>query len=92
VSPSLQIGQLANGDTEKFGRKLLGENDVEETLKRLNGLTRDEAQLTAAQTLEVVYLLVQNMRVVMDGEYILTYSVHEASRTERLPFRGQGVA
>jgi hypothetical protein len=68
------MGQLAKGDAEKFGMKLLGENDVEETLKRLNGLTRDEAQLTAAQTLEVVYLLVQNMRTVMDGESILLRS------------------
>jgi hypothetical protein len=82
------MGQSANGEAEKFGMKLLGENDVEETLKRLNGLTHDEAQLTAAQTLEVVYLLVQNMRVVMDGEYILTYSVHQADRAECLPFRG----
>ena len=37
-------------------------------LHRLDRLTQDEARTTAAQTLEVVFGLVQNMRVVMDGE------------------------
>jgi hypothetical protein len=39
-------------------------------LQRLDRLTLDEARITAAQTLEVVYGLIQNMRVVMDGEQI----------------------
>ena len=37
-------------------------------IQRLDRLTLDEARITAAQTLEVVYGLVQNVRVVMDGE------------------------
>ena len=49
-------------------RKLLGENEVEAVLQRLDRLTADEARTTAAQTLEVVYGLVQNMKVVIDGE------------------------
>jgi hypothetical protein len=48
--------------------KLLGENEVEATLQRLDRLTDDEARATAAQTLEVVYLLVQNVKVVMESE------------------------
>jgi hypothetical protein len=51
--------------------KLLGENEVEAALKRLDRLTQDEARVTAAQILEVVYNLVRNMNVVMDGKYIL---------------------
>ncbi len=39
-------------------------------LQRLDRLTQDEVRITAAQTLEVVYGLVQNMRVVMDGEQL----------------------
>ena len=49
-------------------KKLLGENDFETALQRLDRLTHDETRTTAAQTLEVVYSLVQNMRLVMDGE------------------------
>jgi hypothetical protein len=49
-------------------KKLLGENEVEAALQRLDRLTNDGTRTTAAQTLEVVYSLVQNMRMVMDGE------------------------
>ena len=52
----------------KFVKKLLGEKDIEAVLQRLNRLTQDEAKLTATQILEVVHGLVQNMRVVTDGE------------------------
>jgi hypothetical protein len=50
--------------------KLLGENEVEAVLERLDRLTIDEARTMAAQTLEVVCGLVQNMRVVMNGKLI----------------------
>ncbi len=55
---------------EKLVKRLLGEKDVEAVLQRLDRLTQDEARVTAAQTLEVVYGLFQNMRVVMNGERI----------------------
>ena len=54
----------------KLVKKLLGEHEVEAVLQRLDRLTLDEARTTAAQTLQVVYRLVQNMRSVVDGEYI----------------------
>ena len=44
--------------------KLIGENEVEAPLQRLERLTRE----TATQTLEVVYHLVQNMKAIMGGE------------------------
>ena len=53
----------------KLVKKLLGENEVEAVLQRIDRLTLDEARTTAAQTLAVVYGLVQNMRAVIDGEY-----------------------
>jgi hypothetical protein len=49
-------------------KKFWGGKEVEAVLHRLDRLTQDEARMTAAQTLEVVYGLVQNIRVVMDGE------------------------
>jgi len=59
---------LAQRNTEKFVKKILGENEIEAVLQRLDRLTLDEARATAAQTLEVVYGLVQHRRVVMDGK------------------------
>lgn len=52
----------------KVVKQLLGENDTEAVLQRLDRLTPDEARTTVAQTLEVVHGLIQNIRVAMDGK------------------------
>ena len=39
-------------------------------VQRLDRLTQDEARQTAAQILKVVHGLVENMKVVIDGEQI----------------------
>lgn len=63
----------------KFVKKLLGDNEIEAVLQRSDRLTQDEALTTSAQTLEVVYGLVKNMRVAMDGE--------QSSHHSSLPYR-----
>ena len=55
---------------EKLVRKLVGEKKMEEMVQRLDRLTQDEARQTVAQVLKVVHGLVENMKVVMDGEQI----------------------
>ncbi len=52
----------------KFGKKILGENDVEAVLLRLDRLTLEEAQATDARTLEVVYRLFKKIKGVMNSE------------------------
>ena len=52
----------------KFVKTFFGDKDIESFLQRLNRLTQDEARTTAAETLGVVYGLVQNMKEFMDGE------------------------
>ncbi len=59
-------------------KKLLGENDVEAILLKLDRLTLDEARTTGAQSLEVVYGLVRDMGQVMDGEKF--YEVYHTGR------------
>jgi hypothetical protein len=68
VSPSWPIHYLAKRGAEKIGQSVLGGNEVEAVLQRLDRLTQDEARTTAAQTFKVIYGLAQDMRVVMDGE------------------------
>jgi hypothetical protein len=68
VSASLSISPSTEHDAVKLVKKILGENEVESVLQRLDRLTLDEARETAAQTFDVVHGLVHNMRVVMDGE------------------------
>jgi hypothetical protein len=52
----------------KFVKNDFRERDVEAFLQRLDRLTQDEALITAAQTLEVIYSLIKNISVIMDGE------------------------
>lgn len=66
---------MAEPDAEKFAKKLLGEHEIEAVLHRLDRLTQDEARVTVTQTLEVVYGLVNNVRVVMDGAQTLIGSL-----------------
>jgi hypothetical protein len=71
----------AQRDAEKFAKKLLGENDIEAVLQRLDRLTVQESRMTAAQTMEIVYGLFNNMKVVMDGaEHYLTFPSQYAKR------------
>ena len=53
---------------ENLVRKLSGEKKMEAMVQRLDRLTQDEARQTVAQILKVVYGLVENMKVVMNGE------------------------
>jgi hypothetical protein len=52
---------------ETYAKKLLGEKDIESVLQRLDRLTLEESRTTVLQTLDVVYGLVNNMQVVMEG-------------------------
>jgi hypothetical protein len=56
---------------EKYGKRLLGENEIESVLQRLDRLTGEESKMATAQTLDVVFGLVNNMEVVMEGAHQL---------------------
>ncbi len=71
---------LTHRNIVKFVKRVFGEKYVEAILQRLDRLTQDEARTTAAQILEVVYGLVQNMSVVMNGEQ--THSPCNPASTE----------
>jgi hypothetical protein len=62
------IYDCSESNAVKLVTKALGEDEVEAVLQCLDQLALDEARTTAVQTLEVVYGLVHNMRMVMDGE------------------------
>ena len=89
MSSSLLTHSLTQWFAEKFVKKLFGENDVNAVLQRLDRLTQDEARTTAAQTLEVVYGLFQNMKVVIDGESI--HGIVDRRLLSAFPFRWRGV-
>jgi len=47
---------------------------VEAVLQRLDRLTQDEARITTGEILKVVYGLVQNMNVAINGKQMLSDS------------------
>ncbi|KAH9957397.1 hypothetical protein BC827DRAFT_1138077 [Russula dissimulans] len=67
---ALATRQIKQGRFKNFAKKLVGKNDVEAVLHRLDRLTMEESRMTAAQTMEVVHGLFNNMKGVMDGMYI----------------------
>jgi hypothetical protein len=68
VSASSLAFYLTQRNAGTFLKKLFGWNYDQMVLERLDRLTLDEGRITASQILKVVYGLVQNMKVVMDGE------------------------
>ena len=82
------VTRLCNAET--FVKKFLdvGGKEIQAILQRLDRLTGDEARITAAQTLKVVYGLFQNMRDVVDGEQTQLGSCLVLSI---LPFRRQNI-
>ncbi|KAH9011155.1 hypothetical protein EDB84DRAFT_1053388 [Lactarius hengduanensis] len=68
---ALATKQVQQGRLKKFAKKLLGESEIEAVLQKLDRLTQDEARMMAAQTLEVVHCLVNNVKVVMDGASLM---------------------
>lgn len=58
---------VAQYATEKFAKYLLREDEIEAVLQRLDRLTQDEARISVAQTLGVIYGLVGNVKAVMEG-------------------------
>ena len=74
---------------EKLGMKLLGENETEAVLERLDRLNHEEARTVAAQTLEVVYGLVKKMKLVMDGSWRVP--AYDPLYPERLSHRRENI-
>jgi hypothetical protein len=59
---------LSQNPSEKFAKVLFRKGgDIEAVLQRLDRLTADEARMTVTQTLEIVYGLVNNVKLVMDS-------------------------
>jgi hypothetical protein len=53
--------------------RLLGRNDIEDALKRLDTLTQEEARLTTAEVWEVARSVDDKVKVVIDGAQKLDY-------------------
>jgi hypothetical protein len=60
--------QIKHGRLKQFAKKLLGDSEIENILRRLDRLTQEEARMMEAHILEVVHGLMHNTKVLMDGK------------------------
>jgi hypothetical protein len=64
----LRLSVLPELSSEQFAKKLLGDSEIENILRRLDRLTQEEARMMEAHILEVVHGLMHNTKVLMDGK------------------------
>jgi hypothetical protein len=58
---------LTHVSSEKFLKKLLGRNDVEDALKRLDKLTQEEAKMATAEMFKSTRNVDDNVKMLIDG-------------------------
>jgi hypothetical protein len=66
---------------EKYINKLLGRNDVEDALKRLDKFTQEEARMATAELLKLTRRVDNNVEVVIDGAQSVFISSSTIFRT-----------
>ena len=55
---------LTEGPSEKYAKKLIGQTEIEDALKRLDKLTQEETRMAAAQNLKVTHDVNERMKGV----------------------------
>jgi hypothetical protein len=56
--------------SEKYLRKLIGRNDIEGALKRLDKLTQEEARMATAEVLKVTHSIDDKVKVLIEGTLV----------------------
>ena len=65
--------------SEKYFKKLLGKNEIEDSLKRLDTLTQEEARLATAEILRVTHSVDDNVKVVLEGAQYVVFWLYGLS-------------
>ncbi|KAF8259658.1 hypothetical protein EI94DRAFT_1706945 [Lactarius quietus] len=79
--------QIKQGRLKQFAKKLLGDSEIENILRRLDRLTQDEARMMEAHILEVVHGLMNNMKVVMDGGETSVIAIRKTLSTFNIAYK-----
>jgi len=76
---------------EKYRKKLIGKNDIEDALKRLDRLTQEEAQMAAAQVLKATHAVDDTGRVRGVADIALSVDNRVASVSDQVQVIGDRV-
>ena len=58
---------MTEGCSEKYGKRLIGKNDMEDALKNLDMLTLEEARMTIAENLRATHAVDDKVAEVICG-------------------------
>ena len=61
--------------SEKYLKKLIGKNDIEDALKRLDRLTQEEARMAAAQLLKIANTIDNRVEGIADNVLVVNNRV-----------------
>ena len=56
------MSPVTEGCSEKYGRSLIGKNDMEDALKNLDRLTQEESWMTTAENLRATHAVDERVR------------------------------
>jgi hypothetical protein len=65
-------------------KKLVGRNDIEDALKRLDKLTQDEARMAIAETLKITHNVEDKVNEVIDGAQSMQQTALDVDEMKRL--------
>jgi len=77
------ISFMADYETEKFMKRIAGRTDVEDALKRLDMLTKEESLMTAARNLEVTHRVDVNVVATQEAIQDVDGNVKETKELTR---------
>ena len=55
---------MTEGCLERYGKRLIGRNDVEDALQRLDKLTQEEVRMAVAENLKATHIVDERVRGV----------------------------
>ena len=71
------IPSIADHDTEKFMKRIVGRTDVEDALQNLDILTKEESLMTAARNLEVTHRVDVNVMATQEVTHRVEEAIHD---------------
>ena len=66
-------------------KKLIGSNDIEDALKRLDRLTQEEARMVSAQQLKISNAIDSGVRGVADNVLVIVDDIDQVKRSWSQP-------
>ena len=79
---------IADGDSEKYLKKLIGRRDIEDAMSKLDKLTQEEVRMATAQILKVAHRVKHVVETVGDQVKAVDHKVKDVGDKVNLTIEG----